>query len=103
MTKETANCMLRLAKIVISHMRVSRHDNTKRLCADPKKLCGEGNYTSLNHNANHKKKHTRCPHGHVPLLFGDEGKRYFIPIAYLSHQVFAFLFDKTREEFKYKQ
>ena len=48
------------------------------------------------------KNRMRCPHGHVPILVGQERQRYYIPITYLSRPTFSFLLERTRFESGFK-
>lgn len=110
MTGNTAKSLWRLAKIAIMYMIVCGRP-------DSKELSNKGTYSLLKRNGSYnvisKRKHedherkrarkrTRCPHGHVPVLVGEEGKRYFVTIAYLCHQVFTLLLERTRLESGYK-
>lgn len=111
MTGNAAKSLWCLAKIAILYMIVCGRQ-------DSKKLSNKGRYSPLKRNGSatviSKRKHeddherkrarkrTKCPHGHVPVLVGEEGKRYFIPIAYLCHQVFILLLERTRLESGYK-
>lgn len=104
MEKETAKSMWQLCKISIMHMIVGGRSHSKKLYNH----CG---YTLLNGNGisnvvlklgYHVKKRMRCPHGHVPVLVGQEGQKYYIPITHLSHPTCTFLLEITRFESGFK-
>jgi hypothetical protein len=93
--KKTGKSLWRVAKISIMDVMLSGSKS--------KKLSGsDGNDNSGSSKQAERKNKAKCPNGHVSVLVGEERKQYFIPIEYLSHQLFSFLLEKTRHESGYK-